>query len=380
MSIFDDIPREDAEPRLPEETQFAYLNRSGRPEAERVRNLVGEWFAEYPETHREDVIGRFRSAIDDHHKSSFFELFLHHLVLFRGYKVLAVEPKLAHTGKSPDFLVETPKQERFYLEAAMSTGRSNKETAAHARLNTALSAIDSLPSPAHFLDLTVHGTPSSPISIKKLKRELQSWIAGLPKDKSAREATPFVHEEHDVKIHLRALNRNKWKKGDRAVGIRHSPIMQIAPHQEIHTSLKKKASRYGLLEHPYLVALNAMGAFHHEDAVIDALLGTPYVEISKGPNGEEIIRELRKPDGIWFGPGGEAQNTRLSGVLALARIDPWNFASKSGLLIPNPWATKPLPQIGLGTAELIVAGDTYKRLEGKAMSALLGLSANWPEG
>jgi hypothetical protein len=100
--------------------------------------------------------------MDDQHSSAFFELFLHHLVLARGCKVLAIEPKLDHTDESPDFLLETPKQERFYLEAAMATGRSNQETSAQVRLNTALSAIDEMPSPNHFLALTVDGTPSAP--------------------------------------------------------------------------------------------------------------------------------------------------------------------------------------------------------------------------
>ena len=62
------------------------------------------------------------------------------------------------------------------------------------------------------------------------------------------------------------------------------------------------------------------------------------------------------------------------------RIDPWNFASKTGLLIPNPWAAKPLPQIGLGTAELVVVGYEYGRKEGKPMHELLNIPANWPEG
>ena len=81
MSIFDDIPREDLEPPSSDETQFAYLNRSGRPAAARVREQVDTWFAAYPETHRETLAGRFRSAIDDQHRSAFFELFLNHLVL-----------------------------------------------------------------------------------------------------------------------------------------------------------------------------------------------------------------------------------------------------------------------------------------------------------
>jgi hypothetical protein len=65
----------------------------------------------------------------------------------------------------------------------------------------------------------------------------------------------------------------------------------------------------------------------------------------------------------------------MSGVLALMRIDPWNFASKTGLLIPNPWAAKPLPKLGLGTAELVVVGDEYERKEGRPMPELLNMPA-----
>jgi hypothetical protein len=196
VSVFDDIVREDMAVPLPVETQFAYLNRSARPGAARVRKLVDEWFAEYPESHRKALVGRFRSPIDDEYRSAFFELFLHHLALARGCKVLAIEPKLEHTDKSPDFLLESARGERFYLEAVMATGRSTQETAAHARLNTALAAIDATPSPHHFLDLTVRGMPTAPLSIKKMKRALQSWIAGLPKDEKAKDAPAFQYEEH----------------------------------------------------------------------------------------------------------------------------------------------------------------------------------------
>ncbi|MGM4991280.1 hypothetical protein [Tardiphaga sp. 841_E9_N1_2] len=380
MSIFDDIPRDDLEPPLPDETQFAYLNRSARPEAARVREKVDAWFAAYPETHRGALVSRFRSTIDDQHHSAFFELFLYHFLLARGCKIVAIEPKLEHTDKSPDFLVENAKGERFYVEAVQASGLSNLEVAAKARLNTALSAIDSTPSPQHFLDLKVTGRPTKPLSIKKLKGALKSWIASLPPDETARQAAPFVWEEHGAKIQLTAWVRSKVDENGRALGVRRSPVMRIDPSQEVRPALKKKASRYGKLDYPYLVALNGLSTHHRESAVTDALFGTPYVEMSKGPNGEEIVKHVNRPDGIWYGPpNGQPQNTRLSGVLALMKIDPWNFAAKTGLLIPNPWAEKPLLDIGLGTAEWTVVDGEFERKDGKRMHELVGLPANWPE-
>jgi len=380
MSIFDDISRDGIEPPSQDEAQFAYLNRSGRPEAARVREKIDAWFEAYPESHRAALVSRFRSTIDDQHRSAFFELFLYHLLLARGCKVLAIEPKLDHTDKSPDFLVENAKGERFYVEAVQASGLSNQEVAARARLNTALSAIDSTPSPLHFLDLTVTGSPTQPLATKKMKTALTSWIAGLPANETARHAAPFVWEEHGTKIRLTAWTRHKPDETGRAIGVRHTPLTRIDPSQDIRPALKKKAARYGKLDHPYLVVLNALSTHHREVAVTDALLGTEYVQLSKGPNGESIEKYPRRPDGIWYGPpNGQPQNTRLSGVLALMKIDPWNFASKTGLLIPNLWAAKPLPALALGTAEYVIAGDAFLRKEGKPMHELVGLPAPWPE-
>ena len=380
MSVFDDISREDTGVPSQDETQFAYLNRSGRAEAARVREKVDAWFAAYPDSHRDALVARFKSTIDDQHRSAFFELLLYHLLLARGCKVLAIEPKLEHTDKSPDFLAENAMQEHFYVEAVQASGLSNQEVAAQARLNTALSAIDSTPSPSHFLDLLVIGSPTKPLSTKKLKAGLKSWIAGLPADETAWQAAPFVWEEHGAKIQLNAWTRNKFDEKGRAIGMRRFPATRIDPSQEIRPALKKKASRYGKLDHPYLVAINALSIHHSELAVTDALLGTPYIQLSKSPSGEEIVEHLHRPDGIWYGPpNGQPQNTRLSGVLALMKIDPWNFAGKTGLLIPNPWAAKPLPQLGFGTAEYVVVDNQYERKEGEPMHKLVGLPAVWPE-
>ena len=134
MTIFDDIPRDDADPPHQDETAFAYLNRSGRAEAAKVRALVDDWLASYPIQHRDPLVARLRYAIDYQHYAAFFELFVHQLLVARGHQVVAVEPELPATKGSPDFLIETTEGHRLYMECLIATGQSQQEVAAEARL------------------------------------------------------------------------------------------------------------------------------------------------------------------------------------------------------------------------------------------------------
>lgn len=261
MSAFDAIPRGGSDPPHQNETAFAYLNRSGRPEAQRVRELVDAWLSRYPAAARETLIGRFRSPINDEHLSAYFELFLHELLLARGHSVLAVEPGLTHTAKSPDFLAETPEGQRFYLEATLATGRSRQEASAQKRLNDLLSVIDATQSPQHFLDVQVHGVPSIQISGSRVRRRLRKWIAELPAGMEARDAAPFVFEESGVRLRLTPWPRQTPAPEGRAIGVRHFSVQQIQPHEDIRNALLGKAQRYGSLEHPLIVAVNALRLF-----------------------------------------------------------------------------------------------------------------------
>jgi len=96
------------------------------------------------------------------------------------------------------------------VEAVQASGLSNQDVAARARLNTALSAIDSTPSPLHFPDLKVTGSPTQALSTKNLTAGLKSWIAGLPADETAKRVAAFVWEEHGAgaaAIHVRRFSR-----------------------------------------------------------------------------------------------------------------------------------------------------------------------------
>lgn len=375
--LFDDIDRPDTDVPDHHEAAFAYLNRSGRPEASRVRRLIEDWLTHYPDHDRDALIARLRSTIDDQHRGAFFELFVHELLLVRGHRILEIEPKLSHTPKSPDFLVQAKEGHRLYVECVLATGRSKEEVAAQARLNQALTALDRISSPRHFLDLTVHGLPTAPISIKVMTKALRVWIADLPDDDTATDATSFRHQEHGVTISLRAFPRRHPERARRALGARFFPPRQVTVDDDVRGALQKKASRYGALDQPYVVAVNALAVFAREDAAIDALLGSPCMVVEQTADGF-THRESRNPDGIWCGPAG-ARRKGLSAVLSTEGVDPWNFAVRHGRLIRNPWATMPLQSFDLGVDDFHPEEGRYRIIAGRPMGEIFRLLSGWPE-
>jgi len=117
VGVFEQGPRIDEGPPRPKESAYAYLNRSARPDAEQERARIEDWFERYPAAEGRELALRLRSRLDDQHRAALFELRLHELLLRSGHH-LAIEPKLAHSWKSPDFLIDG----QVYLEAVMAAG------------------------------------------------------------------------------------------------------------------------------------------------------------------------------------------------------------------------------------------------------------------
>ena len=134
MSLFDTIRRDDIRAKFYSEPDFRYLNFSARPGVQRIRETVDDWFSRYPEACRAEFRARFREADDYHHRSAFFELFLHELLL-RLRCQIEIHPKIEGVPRRPDFRFRSADGTCCYLEAVLATDETREETAARARMN-----------------------------------------------------------------------------------------------------------------------------------------------------------------------------------------------------------------------------------------------------
>ena len=74
--LFDSGARSDNEPASHLDSEFEFLNRSARPAAERVRGLLENWAANYPESERAGLGPRLQAEFE----ATFFETFLYNVL------------------------------------------------------------------------------------------------------------------------------------------------------------------------------------------------------------------------------------------------------------------------------------------------------------
>lgn len=379
MNLFCDIARTNTAPANHVVADFEYLNTSARAEAGRVRQVLTQWLDNYPARHRANLVTRFRSQDDQVHQAAFFELFLHQFITIQGFRVLEIEPILPN-GRSPDFLVETPQGVRFYLEGTVATGTAPNQVGTERRVRDILQTIDNTNSPFFFLEVGLEGEPTAPVSLRNLRRHVQTFVDGLDYEEAlalrisgSEHFKSIRYEENGVTVQISAIAKSRPYAGERAIGIGPMQGGFIQPHAPITRAVQRKAARYGELDIPLVVAVNAQDDYASDDDAVDALFGTESVLVR--PDGSQ--RVIRNTDGAWRGPHGPVY-TRCSAVLFVSRLRPWSLGQRKLSLFHNPWAQR--------SAEISIDGcDVFRlseeRLErevGQPVWNLLGLPDGWP--
>jgi hypothetical protein len=277
MPVFDDIERNELGPRPYAQPDFIYLNRSARPGVEAIRAAFEDWFLRYPKEDRAELRARLRSEDNYQHRSAFFELFLHEMLLRLGCNV-QVHPQIVGTPRRPDFYLQSLVAPPCYLEAILASDETREESAANARMNQLYDALNRLNSPDFYIGMTLRGAPATPPSARHIRAFLTHHLAqlnfaevadlfrdgGFP----ALPRWPYEHDGWDVEFFpLPKSDAARGRGGIRPIGIQFEPMRLLQTREAIRDSILEKAGRYGELGQPYIIAVNVLA--DHVDRIDD---------------------------------------------------------------------------------------------------------------
>jgi len=270
------------------------------------------------------------------------------------------------------------------LAADPSLNRGEK-----ARLNRLIDELNKVDSPNFFIEISVEaiGKGSAPSSkIRKfLERELPKFNSEDVTEQERRHgwrAWPCLLWQGDgwkLEFYLRSKPRKVRDKTDlRPVGGRTISLRRIDSRKRLSNALKDKATRYGRLDLPFIIAVDSLDITLEDDDIMQVLFGTLqyHVNLTTGAHWAS-----RLSDGFWYGPKGP-RNRRVSGVLIVANLTPWTIAERSVVLWHNPFATNPLdPEIWEGPQMILKPETSRMELrERQSISRLLGLSQGYSPG
>ena len=387
--LFDDISRNYKGAREHTEPLYEYLNHSARPSMERIRILLEDWFSNYPSDAQNELRTRFRTSDDIQHRSAFFEIYLHAVLSKLGFHI-EIHPEIPGQPTHPEFLVLRDRKPCFYLEATLASGPI-EERAADKRENVVYETIDNMNSPNFFIGVKVHGSPSTPPPGRKWRDFLENWLSGIDPDAIGEKFKADGLED----LPSTTLNHNGWnitfqaipkspktrgKQGVRPIGLHFFGPQECKEDEWIRNAIKEKATKYGNLDLPYIIAINVLSIFSNDDLmVMDALFGDEGITAYRLPSGGFDHRTTRALNGAFLGPNGP-QNTRVSGVIICNDLLWGNIAKINPVLWHNPWASIPLKQEYWPLPQWVISADKTK-LEpkpGRSISELLDLLPDWP--
>jgi hypothetical protein len=369
--------------KLYAESTFEYYNRSARTDIARIKQVLEEWYAHFPEDAKVDLRKRFRSPSERQHQAAFFELYLHELALKLGYTISA-HPEVEEPTH-PDFLLSKNGNPKFYLEATIAA-ESDDKASEQKRMDQVYDTLNNMVSPDFLVSLRVRGAPQTSPPGRRLRERIQRWFATLDwptvRDSWERdgfEGLPMLSWEYEGwSLLIQPIPKTQEKRGSadvRPIGLTMPlEVNFLAVDEDIKCAVEAK-NKYGTLDLPFVVAINVIGDFCSQYDVANALFGHETVIFS--PTGTRPGERLH--DGAWDGPKGP-RNTTISAVLVYRQLRSWNAKQTVSWFFHNPWARIPLPTDALPFTQFVPDQQSgkLKKLDGRNPGSYLDLQDPWP--
>lgn len=327
-TLFSVRDRTDATLRAHQEPSYAFLDRVAGAHWEQVRRELDGWFARLPSAARADLRNRFAQPAELDHAGAFWELWVHEAHRRRGFEV-TVNIGCEAGERRQDFVLARGR-ERCWLEATV-VGGDSPLSFTERRLDEQLrDIVQAVRAPRFSLALEVVRYGACSPGRRRIVPPLERWLGALdPRELGAGPSVKrLAFDDWIVDVDAIPLAAALAQPcGCAQLVPRGRTAGAVNDVRPLRRKIKKKASRYGKLDEPYLLAVLALGDHVREQDVEHALLGAGAHDHA-----------------VWHGPGGPC-NRRLSGVLlarGLRSTDPVAAAAATPALWRNPWALLPL--------------------------------------
>lgn len=397
MLLFDDGERRYAGYREPQESHFAFLNRSCQPRFECTRELLESWFRDYPTAHQTVISSNFRTDRDTQHWGAFFELYCYALLNQQDFIVDVQKIVDEAVGKPIDFFVSSADAPLFYMEATVAVD-SRPVLANQRKVWELIDTLNTLNDPNFQVSVEVKQESSCNFPLSQIRSELHQWLQALNPNTVSEWRKALDHDQHPHcnwvrdgwEIVFFAIPRSSDERGMPGETVQYQmwDTRRAQAQNSLQNALESKADRYGALQLPYIIAVDVLAIDSLGTDIDEVLFGK---EIALFDTHTEQITLTRSPllpdrprseNGLWFGRRG-ARNQQISAVLLVNELMPCAIAHKTPILWHNPWADKPLdPALWQGpqmAPDLNASPPRMRHRDGKQAHEIFHLPPNWPE-
>lgn len=284
------------------EEGFGWWGRTKQPDIARMCGRVERWYARFPARDAKHLARRFRQNLEAQHRPALFELFVHEHLRRAGYRMRCELPR---GGCQIDFLAYRHGRPAFYVEAK-SPGETSKERRTRRFLGEVMDRLNKYKAPGFLVSVELSGNPTRPVPMKEFRLEprLRAWLRSLDPARSLRKrhANPG-HEERFRWPAFEEMGDARFEVNLEVVAIPQAvtPPVQFdsfaqmestgmaslfRPDVPIAEAIAEKATRYGPLELPYLIAVNVSDFAAHRGEILE---GIEAGLERAGPRAREIV-------------------------------------------------------------------------------------------
>lgn len=379
--LFDDFERTFLGPSNQNEFEFDYYNRSARKDIITIRAKLEEWYYLIPDSEKKEIKSRIKQNFND----VFYELFLYNLFINLGFEII-IHPTVPDSNNRPDFLIKKGELE-IYVEAKISKGKSDKVEAQERMKKQFYDAINKINTENFILQIkNIQFVSGRQPKTKNIISEIEAKLQTLDPDIIEKhiEINDFNHyieyNDLDIQVLLNPIPLPKEKRGKsnrRPLGIFPIELYYGGGEESIRDSINRKARRYGELDKPFIICVNALSIkTNSRDDVDSAIWGTLAFPINNNLM-NLTTKSVHMPDGVFFDKNGPRRK-HVSAVL-INKVFPFNIPSSEYWLYENPFSKYKIDFDDLGLKFNYVKDNYVESTNGDDLDKIFKMENNWLE-